>query len=108
MYSKIIRLASWIVANIAVFRLYRGEHRSEFNWFLHVVVPVIGTIGLAWFGYKSLVPLPPAPVSYAVPITVVWLVIAVAIVLWLRARGRTRELDRKAGLAFDESAPVDG
>jgi hypothetical protein len=33
-------------------------------------------------------------------------VIAVAIVLWLRARGRSRELDRKAGLAFDESAPV--
>ncbi|HEV8222963.1 MAG TPA: hypothetical protein VGQ05_22100, partial [Streptosporangiaceae bacterium] len=68
----------------------------------------IGTIGLAWFGYKSLVPLPPSPVSYAVPITVVWLVIAVAIVLWLRARGRSQELDRKAGLAFDESAPVDG
>ena len=98
----------WIVANIAVFRLYRGEHRAEFSVFLHVVVPVIGTVGLAWFGYKSLVPLPPAPVSYAVPITVAWLVIAVAIVLWLRARGRSRELDRKAGLAFDESAPVDG
>jgi amino acid transporter len=96
----------WIVANIAVFRLYRGEYRSEFNLFLHVVVPVIGTVGLAWFGYKSLVPLPPSPVSYAVPITITWLVIAVAIVLWLRARGRSRELDRTAGLAFDESAPV--
>jgi amino acid transporter len=96
----------WVVANYAVFRLYRTEYRAEFSIFLHVVVPVIGTLGLLWFGYKSVVPLPPSPDNWAVPIVIAWLVIAVAIVLWLRARGRQAELDRKAGLAFDESAPV--
>jgi hypothetical protein len=30
----------------------------------------------------------------------------VAIVLWLWARGRERELHQKAGLAFDETVPV--
>jgi amino acid transporter len=96
----------WIVANYAVFRLYRREYPAEFSVFLHVVVPVIGTVGLLWFGYKSLVPLPPSPVSWALPITIGWLAVAVVIVLWLRARGKTAELHRRAGLAFDESAPV--
>ena len=54
-----------IVANYAVFRLYRREYPAEFSVFLHVVVPVIGTVGLVWFGYKSLVPLPPAPENAA-------------------------------------------
>lgn len=96
----------WTVANYSVFRLYRKEHRDEFNVFLHVIVPVVGTVGLLWFGYKSVVPLPPYPNNWAVPLTIGWFVIAVAIVLWLRARGRERDLHQKAGLAFDETAPV--
>lgn len=96
----------WTVANYSVFRLYRKEYRSEFNIFLHVIVPVIGTVGLLWFGYKSVVPLPPYPNSWAVPLTIGWFVIAVLIVLWLRARGKERDLQQKAGLAFDESAAV--
>jgi amino acid transporter len=96
----------WTVANYSVFRLYRKEFRSEFNIFLHVIVPVIGTVGLLWFGYKSVVPLPPYPNNWAFPLTIGWFVIAVLIVLWLRARGKERDLHQKAGLAFDESAPV--
>jgi amino acid transporter len=96
----------WTVANYSVFRLYRKEHRDEFNIFLHVIVPIIGTVGLIWFGYKSVVPLPPYPNSWAVPLVVGWLVVAVVIVLWLRSRGRERDLQQKAGLAFDETAPV--
>jgi amino acid transporter len=96
----------YTVANYSVFRLYWKEHRSEFNVFLHVIVPIVGTVGLLWFGYKSVVPLPPSPNSWAVPLTVGWFVIGLVIVLWLRARGRERELHQKAGLAFDETAPV--
>ena len=51
-------------------------------------MPIIGTIGLLWFGYKSVVPLPPYPNSWAVPLTVGWFLIAVVIVIWLRARGK--------------------
>jgi amino acid transporter len=96
----------WVIANYSVFRLYRTEHRDEFNIFLHLIVPIIGTVGLIWFGYKSVVPLPPYPNSWALPLVIAWLVIAVVIVVWLRRRGKERELQQKAGLAFDESAPV--
>jgi len=96
----------WTIANYSVFRLYRKEHRDEFNIFLHVIVPIIGTVGLIWFGYKSVVPLPPYPNSWAVPLVIGWLVVAVVIVLWLRSRGREHDLQVKAGLAFDETAPV--
>jgi amino acid transporter len=99
-------IPAYIVANYSVFRLYWTEHRPEFNLFLHVIVPIIGTVGLLWFGYKSVVPLPPSPNSWAVPLTIRWFVVGVAIVLWLRARGKERELHEKAGLAFDETAPV--
>jgi amino acid transporter len=96
----------YLVANYSVFRLYWTEHRDEFNVFLHVIVPIIGTVGLVWFGYKSVVPLPPSPNNWAVPITIGWFLVAVVIVIWLRARGKEGELHQKAGLAFDESAPV--
>jgi amino acid transporter len=98
----------WTLANYSVFRLYRTEHRAEFNVFLHVIVPVVGTVGLLWFGYKSVVPLPPSPNSWAVPLVIGWLLAAVVIVVWLRSRGRQAELHRRAGMAFDESTPVAG
>jgi amino acid transporter len=96
----------WSVANFAVYRLYRREHRGEFNVFMHVIVPIIGTVGLLWFGYKSVVPLPEYPNNVAFPIVVIWALIGVGIVIYLRMRGKENILHVNAGRAFDESAPV--
>jgi amino acid transporter len=96
-------LPAWILANIGVCRFYWREHRDEFHWFKHVLVPAISTIGLGWVGYKSIFPLPPTPEGYAAPIVGVWLVIGVAILIVMHRRGRERQFLDRAGLAVDES-----
>jgi amino acid transporter len=96
-------LPAWILANIGVCRFYWREHRDEFHWFKHVVIPAVSTIGLGWVGYKSIFPLPPNPEGYAAPIVGVWLVIGVAILIVMHRRGRERQFLDRAGLAVDES-----
>ncbi|MDX2970136.1 APC family permease [Kribbella solani] len=97
----------WSVANLAVFVLYRREHRDEFNIVLHALVPIVGTVGLIWFAYKSLVPYPTYPDNAAIPIVIAWTAIAIGIVIYLRLRGKGNMLHENAGRAFDESAPVE-
>jgi amino acid transporter len=84
----------YIMANIAVWMFYRGEHRAEFNWILHFLLPLVSSIVLVlaiWFtffppeGYGT----PPGePYSFAPIIDSVWFLIGVAILFWFRARGQ--------------------
>jgi hypothetical protein len=69
-------------------RFFRTTQRTEFNLVLHVVFPVISSIALLWVAWKSLDPLPAAPVSYAPVIAGLWLVFG-GLTLWgLRRSGR--------------------
>lgn len=98
----------YIVANLAVWMFYRGEHRAEFNPLLHAVFPLVSSIVLVlaiWFtffppeGYGS----PPGePYSYAPIIDTAWFLLGVAILLWMRARGQEEWL-LKAGEAVAEA-----
>jgi amino acid transporter len=91
------------MANIGNFRYFYRERRSEFNWFLHLVCPIIGTVAIAWVVYKSLVPLPAAPVKYAPIIVVVWLVLGLGVLVVMRLRGKEQWL-LEAGKAVHEHA----
>ena len=98
----------YIMANIGVFMFYRGEHRSEFNWLLHFVFPFVSSwvlIFAIWFtffppaGYGT----PPgSPYNLAPIIDVIWFALGVAILLWMRARGREEWL-LNAGDAIGEA-----
>ena len=76
---------AYILANAAVVRLYWTEHRSEFNWILHVVFPVVSTLVLLYAIYKSF-PLA-TPFDLAPLVDGGWFVIGVILLLVLRARG---------------------
>jgi amino acid transporter len=65
--------------NLGVYLYYRTERRDEFNTLLHLIFPLLSTLALLWVGYKSVVPLPPAPVRYAPWLFGSWL--AVGLVL---------------------------
>ena len=98
----------YLMANLAVWMFYRGEHRAEFNWILHFVFPLVSSIVLVlamWFtffppaGYGS----PPAePYNYAPFIDAAWLVLGVIILVWMRARGQEQWL-LNAGEAVAEA-----
>ncbi len=79
---------AYIAGNLGVFRFIRANHPDEFNVIIDVVCPVAGTIGLLWVTYKSLIPLPAAPIKYAPIVFAVWLIAGVAVLMTLRARGK--------------------
>lgn len=87
--------------NIGVIRYYWTERRGEFNWLIHVVFPVFSTVALIYVGYKSISPLPAAPVNVAPFLVGVWLV-AGAVLVWAMSRTGQEEWLIKAGEAAHE------
>jgi amino acid transporter len=85
---------AYIAANAAVFRLYWTEHRSEFNWILHFIFPVVSTLVLLYAIYKSF-PLA-TPFDLAPIVDGAWLVLGIVLLFVLRARGNEEWL-AKAG-----------
>ncbi len=93
----------YLMANLAVFMFYRGEHKAEFNIVLHLIFPVIASAVLIYAVYASFFPtLPAEPYIYAPIIDGVWLIIGIGILLYLRARGEEDWL-LKAGQAIGEA-----
>jgi len=96
----------YCMLNLGVVRHYLlGPGRSEFNWLLHLVFPVLSSAAVLWVGYKSVVPLPPAPAKYAPLVTAGCVAVGVAALIWMRARGKETWL-AKAGEGMDESSDL--
>jgi amino acid transporter len=79
--------------NLGVYRFYRNERRDEFRLFYHFVLPLFSTLAMIWVGYKSIVPLPPAPVRYAPALVGTWCVIGI-LLLWVLTRRGSVPVDR--------------
>lgn len=93
----------YLMANLAVFMFYRGEHKDEFNVLLHLIFPLIGSAVLIYAVYASFFPtLPAAPYVYAPLIDGVWLIIGIALLFYLKSRGQEDWL-LKAGEAISEA-----
>ncbi len=74
--------------NLGVFLWFRGKAKSEFNPFLHAVFPLISTLALVWVGYKSVVPLPAAPVRYAPFVVAGWIGVGLLLAYFMKRAGR--------------------
>ena len=94
----------YIMANIGLCVFYRREHRDEFSWFKHLIIPGIGSVALIVVCYYSVVPLPPWPVSAAPFVVLGWLLIGavVMLVIFRGGRGRSGKL-ALAGAAMGEA-----
>jgi len=71
--------------NLGVYLFYRRERREEFKLTYHFVFPLLSTLAMIWVGYKSIVPLPPAPVKYAPTLVGIWGLIGV-LLMWMLER----------------------
>ncbi len=91
---------AYLLANAAVFRFYWTEHRSEFNWILHLVFPIASSLVLLYAIYASF-PLT-TPYDLAPLVDGAWLVIGVVLLFALRARGNEDWLT-KAGQSIGDS-----
>ena len=93
----------YVLCNIGVVRYYRTEGRPHFNVLLHLAAPVVASIAVLYVGYKSVVPLPPAPEKWGPVWLLGYLLIGVVILLVLkvRSRGRGEAWLRNAQSAFE-------
>jgi amino acid transporter len=65
---------------------WRTRDSRKWNPIWHVALPVVGAVvfGAAWYG--SVHPTPPGILKWTPYVAIAWLVIGVAVLLWLRAR----------------------
>jgi amino acid transporter len=85
-----------VMVGVPVFFL--RQHRSEFNPIKHLVLPLFSAAAMLWVLYKSINPLPPSPVKWAVFGVVGWIVLGIGILFIRKATGQDDWL-REAGLA---------
>ena len=94
----------YILANIAVMKYYLTEGKSQFNVFLHVIVPVVATIAglvVVWKSYFSPLPDPfTGPVAWGLLCFIVLLIITGLVLVVLKLRGNEAWLG-KAQLVFE-------
>jgi amino acid transporter len=89
------------VSNLGVYWFYRGERRSEFKVWPHLICPAVSTAALIWVGVASIVPLPAAPLSYAPVLVLFWMIVGL-LLLWLMHRQGKEDWLLKAGEAAHE------
>ena len=87
----------FILMNIAAFKYYRGKRPGEFRVLPLVVAPIISTAALITIGYKSLVPLPAAPVAYAPAIAAAYVLLGALILFGRNLRPGHRDWMSLAG-----------
>jgi amino acid transporter len=89
------------LGNLGVFLFYRKERPQEFRPVLHALFPLISSVAILWVAYKSVVPLPAAPISYAPAIVAGWFVAGVFVLIVMKLIGQEQWLLR-AGSAANE------
>ena len=85
----------YAISNLGVFLYYWRERRSEFNWFIHFLLPFCTTGVLAYSVVKAFHPdFPPAPYGYSPAIVGGWMIVGIAVLVVLRVRGKEEWLTR--------------
>jgi amino acid transporter len=97
----------YVMANIAVMRFYLRERRSEFNFLLHIVFPIVSTAVLVYAVAESFQPFctaacPGNPYKWAPVVDGAWLLLGILVLLYMRAQGRDEWINN-AGAALGES-----
>jgi len=112
-------LIIYTMGNIAAWKLFHGERRSEYNVWLHSIFPALSTLGMILVLLFSLgiiggdplalhgPSLPAAPFNYAVAFVGVWFVIGVLLVVYLRSSGRESWMKAAAEGAAERPATAE-
>jgi amino acid transporter len=92
------------LGSLGVFLYYFRERRQQFNIWLHAAFPLLSSAAFLWVGYKSVFPLPPAPMHWAPVVLGVWIVIGIAVLVYLHRRGNEDWIRRSMEAASDRPA----
>jgi amino acid transporter len=98
----------YLLGNIGVVRFFRTTERRHFNLVLHLLFPVASSVALLWVAWKSLDPLPAAPVRYAPIVAGTWLISGALVLLHLRRSGREDWKTLSRQVFEDQPMPAHG
>ncbi len=94
-------LPIFVVINILLIVFMWRRYRAEFSWWRHGLLPVLGAIVFTLALWKSVDPLPAAPLDIFPLAIVIWVVIGVVLMLWIQSRD-PRRLDTIGQTMFIE------
>jgi amino acid transporter len=105
----------YIVINLSCFLYFWRQRRHEFTWWRHALIPAIGIAvlipvffagaGLPVFSFIS--PLT-APYSYAGPILLIWMIIGLGYLFYMRSHNPQRIQDTSKVFLMEETDVVEG
>jgi amino acid transporter len=96
-------IAAYALLVVGVVKYYYEEHRDEFSVARHVIVPIIGLIGVGIVTYGNVHPTPPSPLRYFIWATLATIVVGICIALYLERRNPRRLVE--AGQLFAAATP---
>ena len=108
-------IAIYMTVNLACLLYYAREQRSEFNWFLHGVIPILGIlafvpafmvaigVGGSIFDFVAALPY---PLSVVGPVVGIWYAIGVVYLIYLYAAKPQRVKDTARVFIEEEVAEV--
>lgn len=91
--SGLALLMLFVSVNIGVIVAFRRQFKANFNPLLHVLLPLVGIATFMIPLVGTFYPVPAAPYKYLPYITLGWLVLGIAIAIWLGAT-RSEALSR--------------
>jgi amino acid transporter len=86
------------IVMVGVPAYFLRERRSRFNPVKHLVLPIFSGAAMLWVLYKSINPLPPEPVKWAVPAVGGWIIIGI-VILFVRHQTGDEDWQAEAGRA---------
>jgi len=85
-FSSLGMLPIYIITNVALIAYMWRQRRSEFSWLMHGLLPVLSILVFLAATVSSVYPLPAAPLNVFPAIVVVWVLVGVVWMLFLRQR----------------------
>jgi amino acid transporter len=83
---------------------YWTKRRSEFNWFLHFVVPIAGAVLFVFPLYYQYIKFPPTyPIKYANWVALGWIGVGIILTFWLMATQPEKLRDMERVYVEDET-----
>lgn len=79
-------IGAYIMICVGVVWFVWRDYRSEFNWFLHGLLPLISLVSMGWVLYGNVHPYPPSPLRWFIYATIGVILLSIVIVNWLAHR----------------------
>jgi amino acid transporter len=99
----------YVLTNFALVNYIRRYTPHELSPVRHVLVPLVAVAGVGYALYRTVHPLPPAPLNNLPWVIAGWAVLGVALLVYLRVSGRAdvEEVGKAFAMEWEESEPVD-